>query len=109
MNKILKLIKHNRSDISICHRSHIKFKVRSFPQLKAYNISLVISTYYTSGHHLITQIFNWAEPERAPHWSVVEAYVGASLCARSVNKKIPIEKPIKFCIYMSERHVVRGM
>ena len=30
----------------------------------------------------------WGEPERAPHWSVVFVYVGASCCARSVNKKI---------------------
>ena len=33
-------------------------------------------------------VVNWEEPERAPHWSVVEVYVGASRCARSVNKKI---------------------
>ena len=31
---------------------------------------------------------NWGEPERAPHWLVVFVYVGASCCARSVNKKI---------------------
>ena len=31
---------------------------------------------------------NWGKPERAPHWSVVEVYVGALRCVRSVNKKI---------------------
>ena len=34
------------------------------------------------------QCTNWGEPERAPHWSVVEVYVGASRCAWSVNKTI---------------------
>ena len=44
------------------------------------------------GPHLLdqytSQTTNWGEPERAPHWSVVFVYVGASCFARSVNKKI---------------------
>ena len=43
----------------------------------------------------------WGEPERAPYWSVVKVYVGASHCAWSVKKKNPIEKPFKFCICWS--------
>ena len=30
---------------------------------------------------------SWGEPERAPHWSVVKVYIGASRCVQSVNKK----------------------
>ena len=29
----------------------------------------------------VTKSSDWGEPEQAPHWSVVDVYVGASRCA----------------------------
>ena len=49
----------------------------------------------------------WGEPEQAPHWSVVEVYVGVSRCVWSVNKKSD-RKAIQV-LYTSKRYVVHGM
>ena len=43
---------------------------------------------YSASGALNYVYINWGKPERAPHWSVIFVYVGASDSARSVNKKI---------------------
>ena len=49
----------------------------------------------------------WGEPERIPHWSVVDVYNRASRCARSVNKKIRYKSHSSFVYNGASRCVQR--
>ena len=67
-------------------------------------ILMVQSMLYKLWMHSCKIICIWGEPERAPHWLVVEVYVGASRCAQSVNNRKAIQ-----VLYTLERHFLHGV
>ena len=70
--------------------------------LQLMRLTLVATCFILELH--CEQMINWGEPERAPHWSVVDVYVRASRCARNVND-IP---DIRWTKHSSFAHITRG-
>ena len=54
-------------------------KIEETLKIFVQDIASYIGTYYKV-HNVIYSIHNWGEPERAPHWAVVDVIVASVAC-----------------------------